>query len=94
MNTFRCNNCGGSYRGRLTDGFVYFHRCPDLPNGATEKQRQAYVIRDENLVVRSLGAVPQIRSEGLGVTCIETPDMTQPIWITELDALQAKEDES
>lgn len=92
MSMFRCNNCGGTYTGAMPDGTIYFHRCPELP-GSLKKTRKDYNIRDENLVVPGFGAVPHIKSEGLGVTCIEDPDLTQPIWITQLDALQAQEDE-
>lgn len=90
---FQCASCKGVYFDATAEGATYHHVCPPLVPDASDAQTKAYNPRSENIAPVGFGRAPSIVAEGLGVKCVSNPKLTEPAWITQLKARQAKEEE-
>jgi hypothetical protein len=88
---FHCLCCGGIYACQQPDSTIYHHACPPLPpdeNGVVAERPDK---RDENFRTVRGERLAGIKSEGMGVKCLTSDSLTEPPWITALNARIAKE---
>lgn len=90
---WKCLSCNGIYFDASAEGGTYHHTCPPLPDDATDKQRKAYMVRNENVAPARAGRPVEIVAEGKGVECLTSQKLDEPAWIAALNKLAAKEDE-
>lgn len=91
---FKCLSCGARYLDQQQDGTLYFHACGPMPPNKDGVQIERPDKRDENIAVNQLGRVMGIKTEGQGVECLTDAKLEQPIWLTQLQAKAAKEEQS
>lgn len=87
MPRWKCNACGGSYNDTTTAGGVYHHNCGPLPPDANGVEAERPNARRENLKTQGRIPLPEIISDGAGVTPLDGQADTQPAWITALKLL-------
>ena len=90
MSNWTCKSCGGTYPDGQPDGTTYFHACAPSPPDLNGVQLERPNKRDENITLDRRGQVTGLTAAGAGVTPVGPNVLTQPKWITDLQAAIAK----